>query len=78
MLGTENMFTACERVVRNGGAAGVDGMTVKELEPYLIAHHHADKEVSKKRGNGGRVGQSELQVLLVLAGMTGLVSSEAA
>jgi hypothetical protein len=22
MLGTENMFTACERVVRNGGAAG--------------------------------------------------------
>jgi hypothetical protein len=38
MLGTENMFPACERVVRNGGAAGVDGMSVKELQPYLIAH----------------------------------------
>jgi group II intron reverse transcriptase/maturase len=39
MLGTENMFLACERVVRNGGTAGVDGMTVKELEPYLIGHY---------------------------------------
>jgi group II intron reverse transcriptase/maturase len=39
ILGTENMFTACERVVRNGGAAGVDGMTVDELQPYLMAHY---------------------------------------
>jgi hypothetical protein len=27
MLGTDNMFTACDRVVRNGGAAGIDGMS---------------------------------------------------
>jgi hypothetical protein len=27
MLGTENMFLTCERVVRNGGAAGVDGIS---------------------------------------------------
>jgi group II intron reverse transcriptase/maturase len=39
MLGTDNMFTACERVVGKGGAAGVDEMPVKELEPYLIAHY---------------------------------------
>jgi group II intron reverse transcriptase/maturase len=39
MLGTDNMFTACERVVRNGGTAGIDGMTVEELEPYLVTHY---------------------------------------
>jgi group II intron reverse transcriptase/maturase len=39
MLGTDNMFTACERVVRNGGTAGIDGMTVEELEPYLVRHY---------------------------------------
>jgi retron-type reverse transcriptase len=39
ILETENMFTACERIVRNGGAAGVDGMTVDELQPYLMAHY---------------------------------------
>jgi group II intron reverse transcriptase/maturase len=39
MLGWSNLFTACERVVRNGGAAGVDGMTVRELEPYLMEHY---------------------------------------
>jgi group II intron reverse transcriptase/maturase len=44
MLGTDNMFTACERVVGKGGAAGVDGMTVKELEPYLIAHYRELRE----------------------------------
>jgi RNA-directed DNA polymerase len=33
------MFLACERVVGKGGAAGVDGMTVKGLEPYRIAHY---------------------------------------
>jgi group II intron reverse transcriptase/maturase len=33
------MFNACERVVKNGGAAGVDGMRVEELQPYLIKHY---------------------------------------
>ena len=33
-----NLWTAQERVRRNGGAAGGDGMTVEDLHPYLIAH----------------------------------------
>jgi group II intron reverse transcriptase/maturase len=39
VLSVDNMFDACERVVRNGGAAGVDGMTVEELQPYLIRQY---------------------------------------
>jgi RNA-directed DNA polymerase len=31
----KNLREAYRRVVRNGGAAGVDGMTVDELKPYL-------------------------------------------
>ncbi|MDR2052717.1 MAG: hypothetical protein LBP80_04810 [Treponema sp.] len=44
MLGTDNLFAACERVVRIGGASGVDGIAVKELEPYLIAHYRELRE----------------------------------
>jgi RNA-directed DNA polymerase len=33
-----NMTAAYRRVVRNKGSAGVDGMTVDELKPYLNAH----------------------------------------
>jgi group II intron reverse transcriptase/maturase len=33
-----NLFAALERVQRNGGAAGVDGMTVEELPAHLKAH----------------------------------------
>jgi group II intron reverse transcriptase/maturase len=39
ILGLDNMFDAMERVVRNRGSAGIDGMTVEELEPYLIKHY---------------------------------------
>src|SRR5262245_19451648 len=31
----ENMLAAFQRVTSNRGAAGVDGMTVEELKPYL-------------------------------------------
>jgi len=33
-----NLLTAYRRVVRNGGAPGVDGMTVDELMPYCREH----------------------------------------
>ena len=38
VLRRENLIRAHARVVRNGGAAGVDGMTVDELMPYCRAH----------------------------------------
>jgi RNA-directed DNA polymerase len=34
----ENMLTALKRVESNKGAPGIDGMTVKELKPYLKEH----------------------------------------
>ena len=33
-----NLTAAYERVVRNGGAPGVDGMTVDDLMPYCREH----------------------------------------
>lgn len=38
VLRRENVLAAYKRVVRNGGAAGVDGMTVEELLPYCQRH----------------------------------------
>ena len=32
---SKNLMKAYRRVVRNKGAAGIDGMTVEELKPYL-------------------------------------------
>ena len=37
----DNMSEACARVVRNGGAGGVDGMAVSELPDWLEANHEA-------------------------------------
>jgi len=34
----QNLVRALQRVESNRGAAGVDGMTVEELRPYIIAH----------------------------------------
>jgi RNA-directed DNA polymerase len=34
----QNLLTALERVEHNGGAPGIDGMTVSELRPYLREH----------------------------------------
>jgi RNA-directed DNA polymerase len=39
----ENLFRALARVEANKGAAGVDGMTVEELRPYLTVHWLAVK-----------------------------------
>ena len=39
VISVDNMFNACARVVSKGGAAGVDGMKVEELQPYLIRHY---------------------------------------
>jgi retron-type reverse transcriptase len=39
VLSEENTVDACERVVRKGGSAGVEGMRAEELEAYLIGHY---------------------------------------
>jgi len=39
ILNVNNMFKAQERVISNKGAAGVDGMTVDELNEYLIKNY---------------------------------------
>src|SRR3990172_7157841 len=38
VLRRENLMAAHERVVRNGGAPGVDGMTVEHLMPFCREH----------------------------------------
>jgi hypothetical protein len=44
VLRRENMLRAYQRVVRNGGAPGVDGMTVKDLMPYCREHWEQIRE----------------------------------
>ena len=39
VLDVNNMFDAQERVIANRGSAGIDGMTVEELDDYLIKHY---------------------------------------
>jgi len=39
ILSVDNMFDASERVISNRGSAGTDGMTVGELNSYLIKHY---------------------------------------
>lgn len=44
ILAPDNLRQAFKRVVRNKGVAGVDGMTVEELSPYLKSHWSSHKE----------------------------------
>jgi RNA-directed DNA polymerase len=44
VVARENMLRAYEQVVSNKGAAGVDGMTVEQLKPYLQEHWERIKE----------------------------------
>lgn len=41
ILHRDNLNAAYKRVKRNGGAAGVDGMTVDAMLPYLQEHKHS-------------------------------------
>lgn len=43
IVSKDNMKAAYDRVVGNKGSAGVDGMEVSELKPYLKTHWHSIK-----------------------------------
>jgi retron-type reverse transcriptase len=38
VVARENLLDAYSRVMSNKGAAGIDGMSVEELKPYLQEH----------------------------------------
>ncbi len=38
VLKRKNLYVACRQVVNNKGAAGIDGMTVRELPKHLEAN----------------------------------------
>ena len=38
VIASRNLTTACKRVVRNKGSAGIDGMTTEELKAYIETH----------------------------------------
>jgi RNA-directed DNA polymerase len=44
VVSRENLLLAYRRVVQNGGAPGVDGMTVEQLMPYCRQHWPAIRE----------------------------------
>lgn len=43
-ISRDNLMAALRRVQRNGGAPGVDGMTVEELPEHLMAHWPSIRE----------------------------------
>lgn len=48
ILSRENLIRALQQVERNGGSPGVDGMTTKELRPYLKQHWPTIREALLK------------------------------
>lgn len=49
ILGYENMYSACMNVVKNKGAAGIDGIKCKELIKWFYDHPYS---VSTSIANG--------------------------
>ena len=50
ILHRDNLNAAYERVKRNGGSPGIDGMTVEEMLPYL--KEHKEELLASLRGGG--------------------------
>ena len=50
VLHRDNLNAAYERVKRNGGSPGIDGMTVEEMLPYL--KEHKEELLASLRGGG--------------------------
>ena len=50
LLSDDNLKIAKQRVKKNKGASGIDGMEVKELDEYLSKHLDEIKRVLKRGG----------------------------
>jgi group II intron reverse transcriptase/maturase len=61
VVGRENMIAAYSRVVGNRGSAGVDGMSVDELKPYLNEHW---ERIKSELLAGGYIPQPVRQVAI--------------
>ena len=64
VLSPENMREACRRVMANKGAAGVDGMTVRQLPAHFERHGasiraHIREQVYTCRGQARRHSKTE-------------------
>lgn len=47
ILEERNVRQALEQVIRNGGASGVDGMSVETLRVYMSGHYAEIKHLSR-------------------------------
>ena len=59
ILSKDNLNAAYLQVVRNKGAAGVDGMTVEELGPYLSENGENIMEQLRRRKYKTQSGDTE-------------------
>jgi RNA-directed DNA polymerase len=50
IVNERNLLTACQQVVQNGGAPGIDGMRTEELYSYLVSHWQELQE-TLRQGN---------------------------
>ena len=50
ILQDKNIDEAIKAVKRNKGAAGIDGMTVDELDAYFAMHREEIKDIAQPRG----------------------------
>jgi RNA-directed DNA polymerase len=48
ILNAGNLTKACQQVIRNKGAAGVDAMSVKELKPFLDKYRNEFTELIRQ------------------------------
>ncbi len=49
ILSRSNMFEAYNQVKANKGSAGIDGITIDDIEDYLRQHWRPTKELIKQR-----------------------------
>lgn len=51
ILSRSNMLDAYNQVRANKGSAGIDGVTIDEIDDYLRKHWRSTKELIKQRGS---------------------------